>query len=155
MSVTAPRSDATHEVFNQVPPLENRNLFLDNAPLVEALEREGGGWARERARAVGAAWGADPIAWGFEANEYPPRLKTFDRYGNLQLTFQRRGVTGNDYAVDVDIDDAQGIEHLFQVLRNSVNGPTNPYDIHDILLRQTPPVIAGYDFAFASIAASV
>ena len=82
-------------------------------------------------------------------------FKTFDRYGNLQLTFQRRGVTGNDYAVDVDIDDAQGIEHLFQVLRNSVNGPTNPYDIHDILLRQTPPVIAGYDFAFASIAASV
>jgi len=72
----------THEVENQVPPLEGRNLFEDNAPLVEALEREGGGWARERAREVGAAWGADPIRWGFEANENPPRLKTFDRYGN-------------------------------------------------------------------------
>jgi len=37
MSVTAPPDQATHEVFNQVPPLEARNLFLDNAPLVEAL----------------------------------------------------------------------------------------------------------------------
>ena len=73
---------ATHEVANQVPPFEGRNLFDDNAPLVEALEREGGGWARERAREVGAVWGGDPITWGFEANENPPRLKTFDRYGN-------------------------------------------------------------------------
>ena len=50
MSIATPPDRATHEVFNQVPPLENRNLFLDNAPLVEALEREGGGWAAERAR---------------------------------------------------------------------------------------------------------
>ncbi|MGH2841663.1 MAG: acyl-CoA dehydrogenase family protein, partial [Solirubrobacteraceae bacterium] len=73
---------ATHEVLNQAPPLEGRNLFDDNAPLVEALEREGGGWARDRAREVGAAWGGDPIRWGFEANENPPKLKAFDRYGH-------------------------------------------------------------------------
>ncbi len=73
---------ATHEVANQVPPLEGRNLFEDNEPLVEALAREGGGWAHERAREVGATWGGDPIRWGFEANENPPRLKTFDRYGH-------------------------------------------------------------------------
>ncbi|MGH2944505.1 MAG: acyl-CoA dehydrogenase family protein, partial [Solirubrobacteraceae bacterium] len=72
----------THAVANQAPPLEGRNLFADNAPLVEALEREGGGWARERAHEVGAAWGADPIRWGFEANEHPPALRTFDRYGH-------------------------------------------------------------------------
>jgi putative acyl-CoA dehydrogenase len=72
----------THEVTNQVPPLEDRNLFDDNVALVEALEREGGGWARERAREVGAVWGGDPIRWGFEANENPPRLKAFDRYGH-------------------------------------------------------------------------
>jgi putative acyl-CoA dehydrogenase len=72
----------THEVANQAPPLEGRNLFADNAPLVEALEREGAGWARERATEVGAAWGADPVRWGFEANEHPPQLKTFDRYGH-------------------------------------------------------------------------
>src|SRR4051794_20979994 len=72
----------THEVANQVPPLEGRNLFEDHVALAEALEREGGGWARERAREIGAAWGAEPMRWGFEANEFPPRLKTFDRYGH-------------------------------------------------------------------------
>ena len=81
-------------------------------------------------------------------------FKTFDRYGNLQLTFQRQGDTGVDYAVDVDIDDAQGVEHIFQVLRNSVNGPTNPYDIHDILLQQKPAVDPLYAFNFATKAAT-
>jgi hypothetical protein len=75
--------------------------------------------------------------------------KTFDHYANLQLTFQRRGEAGDDYVADVDIDDAQGIEHAFQVIRNSVTGPTNPYDIHEILLQQDPPISAGYEFAFA------
>ncbi len=83
MSTLAPSVPAaTHQVANQVPPLEGRNLFEDNAPLVEALEREGGGWARERAREVGAAWGAEPMRWGFQANEHPPVLHTHDRYGN-------------------------------------------------------------------------
>jgi putative acyl-CoA dehydrogenase len=72
----------THAVANQVPPLEDRNLFDDHVALAEALEREGGGWARERAREIGAIWGAEPLRWGFEANEFPPRLKTFDRYGH-------------------------------------------------------------------------
>ncbi len=69
-------------VVNQPPPLEGRNLFEDNLPLVEALSREGGGWASERCREVGAAWGGEPVRWGFEANEHPPRLRTFDRYGH-------------------------------------------------------------------------
>ena len=72
----------THDVLNQPPPLEGRNLFDDNLPLVEALSREGGGWALDRARSVGAAWGGDPVRWGFEANEHPPQLRTFDRYGH-------------------------------------------------------------------------
>jgi putative acyl-CoA dehydrogenase len=72
----------THDVANQAPPLEGRNLFEDNVALVEALEREGAGWAQQRAHEVGAAWGAEPMRWGFEANENPPRLKAFDRYGH-------------------------------------------------------------------------
>ena len=40
----------THEVFNQAPPLEGRDVFSDNTPLVEATEREGAAWALERAR---------------------------------------------------------------------------------------------------------
>ena len=74
-------SFVTHEVTNQPPPLQGRNLFDDNVALVEALEREGAGWARGRAREVGAAWGGDPVRWGFEANEHPPVLHSFDRYG--------------------------------------------------------------------------
>lgn len=80
--------------------------------------------------------------------------KTFDRYGNLQLTFQRRGETGDDYAADVDIDDAQGFEHIFQVLRNEVQGPTDPYNIHDVLLQQNPRVDPGYNFVFAAAASA-
>jgi putative acyl-CoA dehydrogenase len=76
------RRFATHAVSNQPPPLEGLNLFETNAPLVEALERERAGWALERARAAGAAWGGEPLRWGFEANEHPPRLRTHDRFGN-------------------------------------------------------------------------
>ncbi|HEX5899536.1 MAG TPA: acyl-CoA dehydrogenase family protein [Solirubrobacteraceae bacterium] len=72
----------THEVLNQVPPLEGRNLFEDHTALQEALEREGGGWARARLRAAGAFWGAEPMRWGVEANEHPPVLHTHDRFGH-------------------------------------------------------------------------
>ncbi len=72
----------THDVANQVPPLEDRNLFDDHVALIEALEREGAGWAHARVREVGRIWGGDPIRWGFEANENPPKLTTFDRYGH-------------------------------------------------------------------------
>jgi hypothetical protein len=82
-------------------------------------------------------------------------FKTFDHYGNLQLTFQRRGDTGNEYAADIDIDDGQGIEHIFQVVRNSVAGPTNPYNIHDILLQQKLPVNLNYEFVFATVGTAI
>jgi putative acyl-CoA dehydrogenase len=72
----------THEVLNQVPPMEGRNLFEDHAALREALEREGGGWAVDRLRAAGAFWGGEPMRWGFEANEHPPVLHTHDRFGH-------------------------------------------------------------------------
>ena len=41
---------------------------------------------------------------------------------------------GEDYLVDADIDEAQGLEHLFEVMRNAVRGPTNPYDVREILI---------------------
>ena len=59
--------------------------------------------------------------------------KSEDRYGNLQLTFF---VCGDDCIVDVDIDDAAGLAHVFQVARNELTGrPTHPYDIREILIR--------------------
>lgn len=60
-------------------------------------------------------------------------FKTLDHYGNLQLTFFMNAK--NDCVADIDIDDANGIEHIFQVLRNALSGePTNPYSIHEILI---------------------
>ncbi len=83
MAVTSPSVRATPAVANQPPPLEGLNLFSENRPLVEALEREGAAWARGRAEALGAIAGrADTLALGFAANESPPVLHTHDRYGN-------------------------------------------------------------------------
>ncbi len=75
----------THTVFNQVPPLQDVNVFSGNLPLVEAVRREGAGWIAERAtelgRFVGAAGGPQQ-EWGRLANENKPVLRTFDRYGH-------------------------------------------------------------------------
>ncbi len=73
----------THTVFNQVPPLEGLDVFASNRPLVEAVEREGAGWVRERASALGRFVGGEPQQlWGRLANENKPVLRTHDRYGN-------------------------------------------------------------------------
>lgn len=79
---TVPRPAPTSEVANQPPPLEGHNLFLENRPLAEALERERGGWAAERATSLGAFLSGEPLEWGRLANENPPRLRTHDRFGN-------------------------------------------------------------------------
>jgi putative acyl-CoA dehydrogenase len=73
----------THSVTNQATPLEGVNVFSSNTPLVEALEREGGGWAAERATTLGEFVGGLPQQqWGRLANENKPVLHTHDRYGN-------------------------------------------------------------------------
>ena len=87
----APREGAagapweTHTVFNQVPPLEGLDVFESNVPLVEAVQREGAGWVRERASALGrfvGEVGGPQQEWGRLANENKPILRLFDRYGH-------------------------------------------------------------------------
>lgn len=59
--------------------------------------------------------------------------KTPDRYGNLQVTCWANDK--GDWRADIDVDDAAGLEHVFQVVHNSVTGlTTNPYVIHQLLL---------------------
>jgi putative acyl-CoA dehydrogenase len=71
------------EVFNQPPPLEDYNLFAHDAPLREALQREGGAWAEERVSEFGALMGrAESLRLGEMANRHPPTLRTHDRFGN-------------------------------------------------------------------------
>jgi putative acyl-CoA dehydrogenase len=72
-----------HAVENQPPPLVNYNLFDTDAPLREALEREGGAWAHDLVHDLGRLAGTEEvIAWGFQANSNPPQLRTHDRFGN-------------------------------------------------------------------------
>jgi putative acyl-CoA dehydrogenase len=69
--------------LNQAPPFEDVNLFTSDRALAEALKREGAEWAEERARDFGEIVGRrETIAWGFQANEHPPVLRTHDRTGN-------------------------------------------------------------------------
>jgi hypothetical protein len=58
-----------------------------------------------------------------------------DKYGNLQVTFFASLDPPLSFKADIDIDDAQGIEHVFQVLSHWITGEgTHPFDIHEILL---------------------
>jgi putative acyl-CoA dehydrogenase len=73
---------ATHEVFNQPPPLADYDVADDRA-LLDALAREDAGWAVGEVRALGQLAGsAQAREWGRLANEHPPRLHTHDRFGN-------------------------------------------------------------------------
>ncbi|MDF1719121.1 MAG: acyl-CoA dehydrogenase family protein [Minwuia sp.] len=78
-----PQADlATHEVFNQPPPLEDYNLFRTDSALMEALSREGGDGMRAEVDAYGSELGrAENIEHGRLANACPPVLKTHDRFG--------------------------------------------------------------------------
>jgi putative acyl-CoA dehydrogenase len=83
MSDGPPARFATHDVFNQPPPLTDYNLFASDPVLVEAVAREGAVWAGEDLKRFGAALGrAETIDWGCQANRNPPQLQSFDRYGN-------------------------------------------------------------------------
>ncbi|MET8140650.1 isovaleryl-CoA dehydrogenase [Sphaerisporangium sp. NPDC005288] len=72
----------THDVTNQVPPLTGHDVSADPG-MVEGVRREGADWALGELRTLGTLAGsARAQEWGRLANEYPPVLRTHDRYGN-------------------------------------------------------------------------
>ena len=72
----------THEVFNQIRPLEDYNLITTIPALVEMVTKLGGDWADEALATFGGLVGsAEVIEHGRLANENPPVLKAFDAYG--------------------------------------------------------------------------
>jgi putative acyl-CoA dehydrogenase len=74
---------ATHEVFNQPPPLEDYDVFAADEALVAGVEREGAAWALDELHDLGLRAGSpEAIAWGEQANANPPVLQTHDRFGN-------------------------------------------------------------------------
>jgi hypothetical protein len=61
-------------------------------------------------------------------------FKSRDPRANIQFTLMRERTTGS-LAADIDIDEATGIEHGLEVLRNQLTGgKTNPYQVHQLLL---------------------
>lgn len=80
-----------------------------------------------------------------------PSLKSRDAHANVQVTFMKHDVTGT-MAADIDIDEASGIEHGFEVFRNAVfRQRTNPYLIREfmaIAAREQPSLRPSYSFLF-------
>jgi putative acyl-CoA dehydrogenase len=72
----------THEVLNQVPPLDGANLYRLDLPLQEWVRRYKGGWAESRLDVYGELAGGPLMAAGFLANENRPVFKSHDRYGH-------------------------------------------------------------------------
>jgi putative acyl-CoA dehydrogenase len=74
---------ATHDVFNQPPPLQDYDPLARDHALLEALRREGASFAEDDVGELGRrAASREALAWGAQANENPPRLRTHDRYGH-------------------------------------------------------------------------
>ncbi len=72
----------THEVTNQVPPLDGANLYRLDLPLQQWVQRYQGGWAEQRLDAYGGLAGGPLMAAGFLANENKPVFRSHDRYGH-------------------------------------------------------------------------
>ena len=67
---------------NQPPPLVDYDLYGADIALREAVTRYDAGWAHEELHALGRLAGSvEAIAWGFDANRFPPILHTHDRFG--------------------------------------------------------------------------
>ena len=75
-------SFVTHDVTNQAPPIGHYNSYATDRALREAVHREGGGWGEEALQAFGAVAGGELMDLGYTANENPPKLRSFDRYGH-------------------------------------------------------------------------
>ncbi|SEO51477.1 isovaleryl-CoA dehydrogenase [Aquisalimonas asiatica] len=79
----------THDVTNQPPPFEGRNLYAADTVLRDAVHREGGSWGEDQLHQYGERVGGALWEAGFDANRNPPELHTHDRYGHRvdQVTF--------------------------------------------------------------------
>ncbi|HKF83231.1 MAG TPA: acyl-CoA dehydrogenase family protein [Solirubrobacterales bacterium] len=83
MATVERKTFGNHEVVNQPPPLVDYNVFEADTVLVEAVDREGAEWDRERISAAGEYAGSEVAQeLGRLANENGPKLRTHDRFGN-------------------------------------------------------------------------
>jgi hypothetical protein len=120
----ADTADNCLDAFGDLLILRQDRLFARVAPsLPEQLRR-----ATMFKSAPGALHEPPP---GFE--KPIESFKSRDPHANLQITFMKETATGG-LAADIDIDEASGIEHGFEVIRNAVfNNRTNPYLIREFM----------------------
>lgn len=73
----------THDVDNQTPPLVGYNAFTQDQVLVDAMQREGAGWAYDHCAEFGAIVASERVAELTRlAHKHIPELRTHDRFGN-------------------------------------------------------------------------
>jgi putative acyl-CoA dehydrogenase len=73
----------THDVFNQVPPLQGYDVFAADPVLTEGVDREGASWSGAELGELGRLAGSEQAqTLGRLANENRPVLRAYDRYGN-------------------------------------------------------------------------
>ncbi len=76
-------SSSTHEANNQPPPRAEVDEYGTNLPLEEAVARHGADWATENLHEIGRLVGTGLFRrQSAEAEANPPRLVTYDAYGN-------------------------------------------------------------------------
>ena len=72
----------THELSNLATELCDYNMYRQDAALVEAVQREGAGWAEGELNAFGQMTGAaDYLELGRLANKHTPEFDSHDRFG--------------------------------------------------------------------------
>ncbi|MEU1213092.1 acyl-CoA dehydrogenase family protein [Streptomyces sp. NPDC005791] len=106
---------STHTVTNQVPPLVGYDVYAGDRALTEAVERHLAPTVLEEARGelgtLGRSAGsAQAQAWGAQANENPPKLRTHDRYGHRldEVEFHPSWHRLLGHAVSAGLTDAWG-----------------------------------------------
>lgn len=123
--------DEHHTVWTFVEDLfrvRPDRIFVTVQPALRDLVK--GAIATGRFNEVSGSLHTPPPGYG-QAGSF----KTSEAYGNLQLTFFSSVKPPLSFKVDADIDDAAGLGHAFQVIRNwATQGTTHPYDIHQILV---------------------
>src|SRR5690606_21833734 len=72
----------THQVTNQVPPLDGINLYRSDLALQHWVRQYQGGWADDELAAYGALAGGPLMQAGFQANDNLPVFHSHDRQGH-------------------------------------------------------------------------
>jgi putative acyl-CoA dehydrogenase len=73
----------THDITNQVPELQDTNLFTSDLALMEGVKSAGANWHHAALLRYGAELGSkEVLQLGELANRYPPQLHTHDRVGH-------------------------------------------------------------------------